>query len=140
LAGHFLAKYSKRMGKDVHSLGPAAQERLARYDWPGNVRELENVIQRYVALAEGSVIEDIDLPRPEAEAYSLDAGAPLRSEIPAEGVDLETVLNEHERAYILAALRQTGGNMAQAAKLLGLSYRSIRYKVKKLKVRLEGVV
>ncbi len=141
LAGHFLAKYSKRMNKDVQTLAPAVQEELLRYDWPGNVRELENVIQRYIALTDGSVIEHIDLGRRRGRRAS-DAAAQATDgspHIPPEGLDLEEILNEVERGYIQAALSRTEGNMAQAAKLLGLTYRSIRYKVKKLGAKVQAL-
>jgi two-component system response regulator PilR (NtrC family) len=141
LAGHFLAKYSKRMSKDVHTLTPNVQEELLRYDWPGNVRELENVIQRCIALTEGSVIEHIDLGHRAGRRASDAAVAALGGShhIPSEGLDLEKILSEVERGYVQAALRRTEGNMAQAAKLLGLTYRSIRYKVKKLGAKIEAL-
>ena len=141
LAGHFLAKYSPRMGKDVRRLSAQAQDTLLRYDWPGNVRELENVIQRYVALSEGGVIDGIEIVRRGAapggpapyggEAYDV--------EIPEGGLDLEAVMSSRERVYVEAALRRTDGNMAQAAKLLGLSYRAMRYKIKKLGIRAQEI-
>jgi two-component system response regulator PilR (NtrC family) len=139
LAGHFLAKYSRRMHKNVRTLAPAAQEALARYDWPGNVRELENVIQRYVALTQGEVIERIDIGKGGEEAdRPPPASAASENALPPEGVDLEALLNDYERSLLVTALKRTDGNMAQAAKILGLSYRSIRYKVKKLGIAVEA--
>jgi len=139
LAGHFLAKYSKRMGKDVRLLSAKAQEQLLEYDWPGNVRELENVIQRHVALAEGETIERIDLVGDAGRGETICARPPNEDEVLIRDgrLDLEEILNEYEKKYIQAALRRTNGNMARAAKLLGLTYRSIRYKVKKLGVKTE---
>ena len=129
LAGYFLAKYSARMGKDVRAISPQAQDTLLRHEWPGNVRELENVIQRYVALAQGPTIGDIEIRGTRAHDRP---SPPEGVAIPEGGIDLEAVVSSHERRYIEAALARTRGNMAQAAKILGLTYRSIRYKVKKL--------
>ncbi|HVY62781.1 MAG TPA: sigma-54 dependent transcriptional regulator, partial [Planctomycetota bacterium] len=61
LAGYFVRKYAKALGREITGIAPAAQEKLARYPWPGNVRELENAIQRAIALARGNVIEDIQV-------------------------------------------------------------------------------
>ncbi len=133
LAGYFLAKYSSRMAKDVRGISPQAQETLLRHDWPGNVRELENVIQRYVALADGPMIAEIELRSTRAQDRLPAAGADGVA-IPEGGIDLEALVSAHERRYLEAALARTGGNMAQAARILGLTYRSIRYKVKKLGV------
>ena len=129
LAGYFLAKYSARMGKDVRAISPQAQDTLLRHEWPGNVRELENVIQRYVALAQGPTIGDIEIRGTRAHDRP---SPPEGVAIPEGGIDLEAVVSSHERRYIEAALARTRGNMAQAAKILGLTYRSIRYKVRKL--------
>ena len=136
LSGHFLARYSAAMGRPVKRLSKEAQEDLLEYDWPGNVRELENVIQRYVALCDGETIGHVDLktsggaPAPMAESFSID-----EFDASQEGFILDDVMEEIERRFLVRALEQTGGNLTQAAKLLGMSYRSIRYKVKKLKVR-----
>jgi two-component system response regulator PilR (NtrC family) len=138
LAGYFLARYSRQMKKDVHTISPAARLSLSDYDWPGNVRELENIIQRHVALCEGSVIERIQLPdhghltRSQANSGQQSGG------IPTEGFNLLEKMDEYERGFIREALKATGGNLTNAAKILGMSYRSIRYRVKKLGVKHSG--
>ena len=134
LAGHFLAKYSRQMRKNVKRLSKRAQDALLGYDWPGNVRELENIIQRHVALTEKDFIDEI---RFRGTCGWSTAAAPVsasRSEIliAEEGVDLEAMLEDFERRHMLEALRMTGGNLTNASKLLGMSYRSFRYRVKKL--------
>ncbi len=132
LAGHFIAKYSKQMRKGVTRLAPEALRSLYEYDWPGNVRELENVIQREVALCDGDTIRSFALGPGTAQPSRAGNGGPL---IPEQGIALEETLERIEREHLREALRRTGGNLMNAAKLLGLSYRSIRYRVKKLGVK-----
>jgi len=116
------------------------------------VRQLENVIQRHVALCDGDRIESIDLSGKEESSspYQADCthGIPSDSldsdeylsdlavlNIPEDGIILDNVMDEIERSFLIQALERTGGNLTQAARVLGMSYRSIRYKVKKLGVR-----
>jgi two-component system response regulator PilR (NtrC family) len=141
LAGYFLAKYSRSMGKSVTSLSREAKIALEQSEWPGNVRELENVIQRHVALCQGSCIERIQSPRLSRSAQEQ---APPRSTrpqmIPETGIHLESLLEDFERKHIQEALKATAGNLTNAAKLLGMSYRSIRYRVKKLGLKVTSTV
>jgi DNA-binding NtrC family response regulator len=123
LAERFLRKFAAECGKPVQDISPAARERLTRFHWPGNVRELENVLERAVALSAGATLEtgDIQLDEP---AQKLAASAPL---LP-EGVTLE----QWEDEMIREAVRRTGGNKSQAARLLGLSRNALRYRLSKL--------
>ncbi|RMG07414.1 MAG: sigma-54-dependent Fis family transcriptional regulator [Planctomycetota bacterium] len=130
LAAHFLVKYSRKLGKKVRSISPRVQARLEAHSWPGNVRELENTIQRAVTLARGEVIDDMSL----IPSTSRARGAP-DAFLPAEGIDLEQVLAETEMAYLEAALERTSGHLTNAAKLLNISFRAMRYKVKKYGLR-----
>ncbi len=126
LAAHFLVKYSKKIGRPIRSISESVQERLLSHHWPGNVRELENTIQRAVTLARGDTLEDMSLiPRGVARAVG---NEPV---LPAEGIDLESVLADLERSYLHAALERCNGHLTNAAKLLGISFRAIRYKIKK---------
>ena len=134
LAGHFLAKYSRQMKKNVTGISPSARFALSDYAWPGNVRELENIIQRHVALCEGDVIEKIDLPSSRQQERPAGADS-CETSFPPEGINLAARLDDYERGFIREALKSTGGNLTNAAKMLGMSYRSIRYRVKKLGVR-----
>ena len=132
LAGHFLARYSTLMGKEVLRISEDSMASIVNYDWPGNIRELENVIQRGVALADGDTIDcehlaDKILAAPERQ--------PEETELPPEGLDLDMKLDEIERNYILRALHRTNWHMTQAAHLLGMPFRSLRYRVKKLNIR-----
>jgi two-component system response regulator PilR (NtrC family) len=136
LAGYFLAKYSRQMKKDVNSISASARLALSEYEWPGNVRELENIIQRHVALCETNVIEKIQLPDlgRGGRAAPPPGGLGVES-IPPEGIKLTDRMDEYERSYLREALKATNGNLTNAAKILGMSYRSIRYRVKKLGVK-----
>lgn len=129
LVEQFIQKYAAETGKEIVGLTPDAQRALDRYGFPGNVRELENIIERAVALSGGRTIGLGDLP-PQVSGL---AGAPTPSfaELPQEGCDLESVLGELERRLLLAALERTGGVRKHAAALLGVTFRSMRYRLKK---------
>ncbi len=135
LAGHFLAKYSRQMKKEVSKISDRARQALFDYDWPGNVRELENIIQRHVALCEGDTIASLSISTRPQSAAVLAAPKCDSTLIPPNGVSLEEKLETYERSYLKEALNLTGGNLTTAAKLLGMTYRSIRYRVKKLRVK-----
>jgi len=127
LAGHFLAAYSKNMKKNVTSISDNAKSQLLQHKWPGNVRELENVIQRAVALCDAETIDSFGLLETRERAPSA-TGIHLTD----AGIDLEKVIEDIERDYIKRALEITRGHINQAADVLGISYRSLRYKMKKL--------
>ena len=146
LAGHFLARAARRMGKDVTGFSPQALEILMSRNWPGNARELENAIQRAVAFSRGLIIELEDLDaRPmvrleETVGASTETGRSLfRVEIPPEGVDLDEKLAILETQYIRRALEVTGGSVTRAAQLLGTSFRSLRYRIRKLGIDRHGL-
>ncbi len=134
LAEHFLVKYAEQMGKSISGVSHDAMQLLARYEWPGNIRELENVIERAVALEATPAILVDSLPAAVCEARP--AGpAEIRETLPDSGFDLEAHVKEIEREYIVQALERTGGVQVKAAELLGMSFRSFRYYVKKYNVR-----
>jgi two-component system response regulator PilR (NtrC family) len=137
LAEHFLGKYSEQMGKDVSGVSHDALELMLRYDWPGNIRELENTIERAVALeATPTVLPDSLPPAVRGDAArSIGSGQPAAEALPASGFDLEAHVKEIERGYIAEALRRAGGVQVKAAELLGMSFRSFRYYVKKYNLR-----
>jgi len=120
LVGHFLRKFG-RPGRDLGISAPALQL-LEDYSWPGNVRELENVIERAVVLGRGDVIgaDLLDLRTP---------GAPDADEVPR--VRLDDALDRLEREMILRALEETKQVKARAARVLGISERSLWYKLRK---------
>jgi len=136
LAGHFLGIYAVKMNSTVKSMSEAFMQALRNHDWPGNVRELENAIQRAVALAQGDElgVEDLDDRLRSVKAATLEPTQEIS--IPEGGMDLVQTLEDLERKYIEQALTQTKGNLTQAAALLGMTFRSIRYKLKKLEINL----
>jgi two-component system, NtrC family, response regulator PilR len=129
LVERFVRRFSAEMGKTVTGLTPDAFRVLDRHAFPGNVRELENVIERAVVLSRARLIGLGDLP-PELSGL---AGAPATNldELPPEGCDLESVLGEVERRLLVSALDRTGGVRTHAASLLGITFRSMRYRLKK---------
>ncbi len=136
LADRFAERFAKEMGKEITGFTADAQRALGHYEFPGNVRELENVVERAVALACSSRIGLGDLP----SALSGVAGAtgPQLSELPPEGCELDAVMNELERRLLLEALERTGGVRTQAAKLLGITFRSLRYRLEKHSLEVPG--
>jgi two-component system response regulator PilR (NtrC family) len=134
LAEHFLTKYSEQMGKDVTSISHDAMELLVRHDWPGNIRELENVLERAVALEASPTVLVESLP-PAVRGGVPRSTTVASDDLPPVGFDLEAHVKEIERAYIAQALQRSGGVQVKAADLLGMSFRSFRYYVKKYNLR-----
>jgi two-component system response regulator PilR (NtrC family) len=120
-------RFSLEWGRPVPELSKDALEALVNHDFPGNVRELANLIERAATLCRGPKIEVSDFPI----APGKPGGLALRP-LPDAGMDLEKTLEETERAYIEQALAKAGGNRTKAAELLGVTYRSFRYRLKKL--------
>jgi two-component system response regulator PilR (NtrC family) len=142
LADHFLAKYSEQMGKTIGGISHDALDALQRYDWPGNIRELENTIERAVALESTPSILVDSLPRSVTSAGAVSgepgrapAAASADAALPASGFDLEAHVQQIERGYLAEALKRAGGVQVKAAELLGMSFRSFRYYVKKYNLR-----
>jgi two-component system response regulator PilR (NtrC family) len=129
LAKHFLARCAREHNKPIRSFSPDALRALDAHDFPGNVRELENVIERAVALASGPMIGLGDLPHEVSGAAA--SPTPSLVTLPDEGCNLDDVLGELERRLILEALERTGGVRTNAAKLLGVTFRSFRYRMQK---------
>src|SRR6185503_7212818 len=128
LAEHFLRRYAAEHRR-VSKLSSEAMRRLESYEFPGNVRELENIIERAVALSSSTLIGVSDLP--EVKTPKITTPQPP-AVLPAEGVDLDQIVSDYERTWVLRALEQTGGVRKRAATLLGISFRSLRYRLEKL--------
>lgn len=126
LTDFFLKKFSsdRRI-----SISPEAMNLLVSYHWPGNVREIENTIERLVILAPGDTIAADQVPD------SIKGNHPcselIPSDIPDQGLDLEALLENAERTLMRKALEKAGGVKTEAAKLLGLSFRSFRHRLQK---------
>ena len=131
LAQHFIRRFSEELGKDVDGMDAEAYDLLAAHPFPGNVRELENLIERAVALARGPVIGPDLLPPTVTRPAASPTNAPA---VTAEGGDLEALVADYERSLLEAALVQSKGVKKQAARLLGISFRSFRYRLEKLGV------
>lgn len=154
LVEYFLKKYGQLDGRRIRTIEPAAMEMLQRYDWPGNVRELENAMEHAVVMAdEGATIITTDLlplniqlgkgvrrrhdapvPSPNVKAES--APTPAAPPPPAEKAsspsrDFSGAVADTEKRMLLDALEKTNWNLTKAAELLGISFRSMRYNVKK---------
>jgi two-component system response regulator AtoC len=132
LARLFLSLHSARYGKKQLRFSPEAERALQTYVWPGNVRELRNVIEQTVLLINGEVIEPAHLTFCATLGTRLAAREPMASgpacpEQPCEGSKLEQV----ERDLLIQALKRTSWNVTQAAKLLGLSRDTMRYRIEK---------
>jgi len=128
LVAHFMKRRSSELGRSVRSVTPAALAVLESYRWPGNVRELENVIERALVLGDGEVLDvdalPPDLRRPQDVLE-------IAVEIPESGLDLQATLDQIEQRYLQLALARTGGVQTRAAELLRVSFRQLRYKLRK---------
>jgi two-component system response regulator PilR (NtrC family) len=128
LMQHFIEKYSSEEGKEVQSISDAAMDRILAYDFPGNVRELENMIERSVALCRDGVVGPENLP----PAILAPKKEETLNRLPPEGGSLEEMVNDFERSLLGEALERSGGVKKKAAALLGISFRSFRYRFEKL--------
>jgi DNA-binding NtrC family response regulator len=132
LLDHFLKSYARKFRKNIQGLTKEAEELLLHYPWPGNIRELKNAIERVMILAEGPSIPAKYLPIRISEGTSLTI--PVPGEVNSESVrlpDAGTSLYDVERELISQALEQARGNKTKAAKLLGITRDTLRYKTKK---------
>jgi two-component system response regulator PilR (NtrC family) len=147
LIDHFLTQKAAEFGVPTPTLGGAARDALVAYDFPGNVRELENILERALTLCESDEIHAADLrlngataeatapSATSAPAATAPPGTPAATNPPAPpagGAELQAYLDDVERQRIVEALERTRWNKTQAAKLLGISFRALRYRLEKL--------
>lgn len=131
LAQHFLRKYAERLGRPVQAISDEAMEVLKKYDYPGNVRELENIIERTVALEAGATILPESLPPFVQTPSGRKMASAHEIEITDEGIELEKIIGQIEKELLIKAIHKAKGVKKNAAKLLGVTFRSMRYRVDK---------
>lgn len=130
LAEYFLQKYNKELSRNVQKISKETMDIFMKYGWPGNVRELENVIERAVALERGNAILPESLPgqiRDGRERLS----SLINLEVTDRGINMEDIVGRLEKDLLKQALTLTSGVKKRAAKLLGISFRSMRYRLEK---------
>ena len=134
LAQHFLEKYSRAMGKEVTKISSYAIDLLNKYDFPGNIRELENLMERSVALSSTNIILPDSLALSVHKRRWIEGVKNRRFDLDEvrNGVSLDAILEDIERAYLEKALECTSGKKQEAAELLDISFRTFRYRLSKL--------
>ncbi len=131
LADHFFKKYVQELGKEVREISHDAVKLLVNYDYPGNVRELQNIIERAVALETSNILTAENLQSYMNEQRGVKSIDDTLFDVPAEGIDLEKVVEDLERNLLLKALQRARGVKKKAAQLLNINFRSIRYRLEK---------
>jgi two-component system response regulator PilR (NtrC family) len=138
LANHFLQKYNEKLNKSIASISTEAMNILKGYSYPGNVRELENMIERTVALESGSTILPESLPPMVNTSSGRKMASSNEIEIGESGLDLDKVMGQIEKELLVKAIHTAGGVKKKAAKLLNISFRSMRYRVEKYNLGVVG--
>ena len=133
LVQYFLDKYSREQKKAVQGISSYAMEILQQYPFPGNVRELENIIERGVALSTSNLLlpESLSLAKFKEKKISGMNLSPFKPRLGPEGIDLDKFLGQIEKKFLSMALERTNGVKTEAAHLLGLNFRSFRYRLAK---------
>src|SRR5579862_2584121 len=142
LAHHFMRKAALVAGRHVVGISAAALAALRAYSWPGNIRQLEWAMERAVVLGESDTVGLADLP-PEIVQPALPVPAAADSNAttssPSSGgsgpIITEGSWEEHEKAKILEALQRSGGNITRAAQLLGMTFRTLQYRLEKFEIK-----
>jgi two-component system response regulator PilR (NtrC family) len=129
LALHFLHKFATEMDKKITGISNEALEELEKYHYPGNIRELENIIARCVALETNEIIKKDSLPKLNTEGDYIDLTDTLNAK---DSIDL--VLGDVEKQIIENALKSSQGNKSETAKMLGITLRSLRYRLAKHRI------
>ncbi len=139
LALHFMRRGALAAGRVVKGITPPALDILRAYPWPGNIRELEWAMERAVVLGETDWVELEDLPseivHPVTALAEPTPGSALTERGSAGRIIPEETWEEHEKAKILEALQRTNGNITRAAQLLGMTFRTLQYRLEKFAIR-----
>lgn len=135
LAQRLLAKYSRKMNRTAVSLSADAQRTLQAYHWPGNVRELDNIVQRALILQQGALIGPADLHIQPGSMHTAEMAGRISSVsvAPDDSSQLGNDMKQHEFQLIIETLRDTGGSRKEAAEKLGISPRTLRYKLARIR-------
>jgi two-component system response regulator AtoC len=140
LVDFFLLEANQRLGRAIKRASSDALAALMAYDWPGNIRELKNAIERAAVVTDGEVVTLASLPQPIRPAgIGLVAGVASQQWEAPGAVSLDEKIAQLERAFVIEALSRTGGVQAQAARLLGITERSIWHLVKKHRIEVEKI-
>jgi len=131
LAEHFIQKYAQSAGKNVRGLDATAVAALTSYAWPGNVRELENVVERALILARTTELTAADLEFTRRPVVAAPAAEPAPAREPSGTRSLQERLQEQERTAIVSAIDQAHGNIAHAARALGINRSTLYYRLRK---------
>ncbi len=134
LMEHFIERYSREVGRRICGFSGEAKAKLLDYSYPGNVRELENIVERAVALSTGEELGVSTLPQTVFQENS--GGIQISREL-GEDFSLDDILKQVERSYIVQALERAEGVRTKAAELLGITFRSLRYRLRKLEIENE---
>jgi DNA-binding NtrC family response regulator len=132
LMEYFLRKHSANSGGKPMKVSADARRMLLDYSWPGNVRQLESAIERALLLAESDEITVEDLPMEIRDVARIEGSGGFK--LPAEGIDFEQL----EKSLLIQAMEQTNWNITRAAKLLGLSFRTMQYRLDKFGIARPG--
>ncbi len=139
LAEYFLKMYSKKMGKSFTQISAKARLVFEDYDWPGNIRELRNTIERTVLLEEGPILKSEYLKKMHMENLTHDLPVRIQecliNPLPEDGISLEELVAELERALVQKAFTASRGNQSLAARLLGLNRDKLRYRLKQYGIK-----
>lgn len=128
----FVELFLKKLSPVRRRLSPDAMKLLLAYPWKGNLRELENVLERAVLMSDREELTADDIP---LERSMTPSGKQPLPEVTKEGVDIDGIIEEIEKKYLLDALRLTNGSKTEAAKLLNLSFRSLRHRLYKYGIK-----
>ncbi len=131
LVDHFLEKYSDKSGGIVKEISPEILSILMDHNWPGNVRELENCIERAIVMGDGDTIRSSDLPVSICRDAASSEPGQIMDEMLSDDMSLDQLEESIMKRHIIRALRQTGGNQTQAAKMLGIQRRKLQYRMDK---------
>ncbi len=133
LIEHFLKLYNEKNNRNLLGFHPRALDALMRYAWPGNIRELENIVERAVILSKDDYVPFADLP----ESIRGSAGDPLSEQV-REGIRPGMTIKEMEKELIMKTLEDNDGNRTRAARVLGITRRTLQHKLKEYDLDLQS--